>query len=48
MDRQRLVLGILLVSMFLLTGTVSAQDDLVANSPRTDEYLYSGSTNDYV
>jgi len=48
MDRQRLVLGILLVSIFILTGTVSAQDDLVANSPRTDEYLSSGSTNDYV
>ena len=48
MDRQRLVLGILLVSIFLLIGTVSAQDDLVDNIPRTDEYLYSGSANSYV
>jgi hypothetical protein len=34
--------------MFLLIGTASAQDDLVANIPRTDEYMYSGSTNSYV
>ncbi len=48
MDKRQLVLGILLISMFLLAGTVSAQDDLVANIPRTDEYMYSGSTNSYV
>ncbi|TFG33048.1 hypothetical protein EU528_01740 [Candidatus Thorarchaeota archaeon] len=48
MDNQRLVLGILLVSMFLLIGTVTAQDDIVTNIPRTDEYLYSGETNSYV
>ena len=48
MDRRRLILGILLVFMFLLIGTVSAQDDLVANIPRTDEYMYSGTTNSYV
>ncbi len=48
MDRRRLVLGILLVSMLLLIGTVSAQADLVSNVPRTDEYIDSGETNSYV
>ncbi len=48
MDWRRLVLGILLVSMLLLIGTVSAQGDLVDNITRTDEYMYSGSTNSYV
>ncbi len=48
MDRRRLVLGILLVSMLLLIRTVSAQADLVSNVPRTDEYIDSGSTNSYV
>ena len=48
MYRHRLILGILLVSTFLLVGTVSAQTDLFTNIPRIDEYLYSGTTNDYV
>ncbi len=48
MNRRRFAFGILLVSIFLLAGTVSAQADLVANVPRTDEYIDFESTNSYV
>lgn len=48
MDKRRLTISILLVSLFLLVGTVSAQSSLVANIPRTSEHLWSSSDNTYV
>jgi hypothetical protein len=48
MNRRRLTFGILLVSLFLLVGTVSAQSSLVANIPRTSEHIWSSSDNNYV
>ncbi|MGY5879525.1 MAG: hypothetical protein RTV31_04700 [Candidatus Thorarchaeota archaeon] len=38
MNRLRLTFGILLISLFLLIGTVSAQAVLVPNETRTNEY----------
>lgn len=45
MNGRRLTLGILLVSLFLLIGTVSAQSSLVANIPRTNEHIGLGVEN---
>ena len=48
MNGKRLTFGILLVTLFLLVGTVSAQASLVANIPRTSEHIWSSSDNTYV
>ncbi len=45
MNRRRLTFGILLASLFLLVGTVSAQANLVANIPRTNEHIGLGVEN---
>ncbi|MHA2045336.1 MAG: hypothetical protein ACW99G_11115, partial [Candidatus Thorarchaeota archaeon] len=49
MNRTQLVLfSCLVLSMFVLVGTVSAQASLVANITRTSEVVWGGETNDYV
>ena len=48
MNKQRLTLGIMLISLFLLIGTVSAQSNLVHNVPRTSEHIGIGADNTYV
>jgi hypothetical protein len=46
--RHVLLLTSLIVSLFILVGTVSAQASLVANVTRQDEHLWSSSSNSYV
>lgn len=46
--RQLLLLTSIVLSLFVLVGTVSAQSSLVANITRTDEHVWGGNTNDYV
>jgi len=49
MNRSQLVLfSCLVLSLFVLVGTVSAQASLVANIERTDEHVWGGDTNHYV
>ena len=49
MSRKSLLLvSCLVVMMFVLVTTVSAQASLVANIERTDEHVWGGNTNHYV
>ena len=46
--RQVLLFASLILSLFVLVGTVSAQASLVANVTRQDEHLWSNDSNSYV
>ena len=48
MKAKKLTLAILLLSAFMLIGTVSAQSSLVANNPRDSQHIWGGESNDYV
>jgi hypothetical protein len=40
MNKRQLTLVIMLVSMYLLVGVVSAQANLVANTPRDNQHIW--------
>ncbi|MHA1864370.1 MAG: hypothetical protein ACTSWA_11425 [Candidatus Thorarchaeota archaeon] len=43
-----ILLSTIVLSMLFLMGTASAQSDLVANIPRTDEHIWGATSNSYV
>ena len=46
--RQTILMASIIVSSFILVGTVSAQASLVANITRENEYIWSSDPNSYV
>ncbi len=46
--RYSIPMAFIIISLFLLVGTVSAQSSLVANITRESEYVWGGDYNDYV
>lgn len=46
--RQSFLMALIIISLFLLMATVSAQSNLVANITRENEYVWGGDSNDYM